>query len=333
MKARQLATGILSYVPGMNRFILRRTGGTESARYCYAVWLRHLIMAYKNGMTSIPHIVAELGPGDSLGMGLAALLSGAELYYAFDVVKYANTEKNLKIFDELVGLYTRKSNIPTRNEFPMLSPEISDTRFPAHILSDEVLSAAISPRRIKRIRQSLENTNSAFSQIRYVVPWQNTNIVEKESVDFIVSQAVFEHVNDIETTYRAIYDYLKPGGIMSHQIDFKSHNTHKEWNGHWTYSPYQWSLIRGRRPFLINRAPHSQHIRTINKTGFEILFDDPVYRASHISRNDLAPQFQYFTDNDLCTSGAFIQARKPVRVEQIVKQAEGVPMATMSEIN
>ena len=98
MNARQLATGILSYVPGMNNFLLRRTGGTESARYCYSVWLRHLIMAYKNGLKSHPQIIAELGPGDSLGMGLAALLSGAELYYGFDVVRYAHPKTNLSIF-------------------------------------------------------------------------------------------------------------------------------------------------------------------------------------------------------------------------------------------
>ena len=37
--------------------------------------------------------IAEIGPGDSIGVGLLALLLGVEKYYAFDVVKFANVEK------------------------------------------------------------------------------------------------------------------------------------------------------------------------------------------------------------------------------------------------
>ena len=102
----ELLRGILSYFPGFNHPIFTRTGGTNSARYCYSVWMRHLVMAKKSGaFTKIPKIVAELGPGDSLGIGLCALLSGAERYYAFDVVKYANPSKNMAIFEELVILF------------------------------------------------------------------------------------------------------------------------------------------------------------------------------------------------------------------------------------
>jgi len=34
------------------------------------------------------------------------------------------------------------------------------------------------------------------SMIQYKVPWYNFNIVEKESVDMIFSQAVLEHVDE-----------------------------------------------------------------------------------------------------------------------------------------
>lgn len=44
-------------------------------------------MAYKNGLPVHPDTVAGLGPGDSLGFGLAALISGADKYFAFDVVE------------------------------------------------------------------------------------------------------------------------------------------------------------------------------------------------------------------------------------------------------
>ncbi|MBM4372890.1 MAG: hypothetical protein FJ098_14650, partial [Deltaproteobacteria bacterium] len=78
---RQLLWGIATFVPGV-RFLDRRgTGGTGSARYCYSVWLRHLVLAKDRGLLDqVPATVAELGPGDSIGIGLAALLSGATAY-------------------------------------------------------------------------------------------------------------------------------------------------------------------------------------------------------------------------------------------------------------
>lgn len=82
MNIKQLLYGISTFVPGLSRFHSKEIGGTNSARYCYGVWLRHLAMANKSGLImSPPKIVGELGTGDSIGIGLAALLSGAEMYY------------------------------------------------------------------------------------------------------------------------------------------------------------------------------------------------------------------------------------------------------------
>src|SRR5205823_13172626 len=108
--------GLATLIPGMKNFVAQRTGGTDSARYCYAVWLRHLLMAYENGLSVQPKIVAEIGPGDSLGIGLSALISGTEKYYAFDIFKYANYERNVRIFDELVELFEKKEDIPNEIE-------------------------------------------------------------------------------------------------------------------------------------------------------------------------------------------------------------------------
>ncbi len=63
MNIRQIAKGIISYIPGLyNPALKGTTGGTNSARYCYSVWLRHLVHAYKNGFSTQPTVVAELGP-------------------------------------------------------------------------------------------------------------------------------------------------------------------------------------------------------------------------------------------------------------------------------
>lgn len=69
----QLIKGLLTYVPGAYKiFSHKNTGGSDSARYCYYVWLRHLVMLYENRLSTDPKIIAELGPGDSLGLGLCA---------------------------------------------------------------------------------------------------------------------------------------------------------------------------------------------------------------------------------------------------------------------
>src|SRR3954470_22636372 len=97
------ATGLASFVPGVRRFMVRGTGGTCSARYCYTVWMRHLIKADAASIPTVNSCVAELGPGDSLGSGFAALLSGADRYVALDAKSHANPEQNLAIFEELVS--------------------------------------------------------------------------------------------------------------------------------------------------------------------------------------------------------------------------------------
>ena len=106
-----ILTGIKTYIPGFS-FTSKGTGGTISARYCYSVWLRHLTMAYKNGLSTQLDTIAELGPGDSIGIGLAALISGVNRYYAFDVVDYTSNKRNIEIFDELVDLFKKREKIP-----------------------------------------------------------------------------------------------------------------------------------------------------------------------------------------------------------------------------
>src|SRR6185295_10726374 len=83
IRIRPLLFGLASRVPGVTTLFRRGAGGIPSPRYCYSVWLRHLVAAHQAGITSLPKSVGELGPGDSLGTGFAALLSGAERYYAF----------------------------------------------------------------------------------------------------------------------------------------------------------------------------------------------------------------------------------------------------------
>ena len=97
---RMIIEGLFSHIPGFSKFGLNGKVITDyrlPASYYYSVWLRHLVMLHKNGWKSIPSSVAELGPGQSIGTGIAALLSGASSYYALDVVKFASAAANIEI--------------------------------------------------------------------------------------------------------------------------------------------------------------------------------------------------------------------------------------------
>ena len=75
-------------------------------------------MAARSGLPVCPEIVAELGPGDSLGVAIAAILSGVREYYAFDVVAYAHNDNNLRVLDECLQLFASRADIPGDEEFP-----------------------------------------------------------------------------------------------------------------------------------------------------------------------------------------------------------------------
>jgi hypothetical protein len=207
-------------------------------------------------------------------------------------------------------LFKNRDDIPGEKEFPGVKPYLDSYKFPSDILTTDRLAAALKNERIEYIRRSITTINSANSVIRYIVPWSDPNVIEKESVDMVYSQAVLEHVDDLNGTYKALYSWLKPTGFMSHQIDFRCHGTSAEWNGHWIYSDFIWRLIRGNRLYLLNREPHSTHLNLLNKAGFKKVCDIKIHFPSKIHRKDLDKRFRNFSDDDLTTSGAFIQAVK-----------------------
>lgn len=314
IRLQSVIVGLMSYIPGMNRFLRKKgTGGTDSPRYCYEVWIKHLTMLHENGLESLPDTIAELGPGDSIGIGLAAMLSGANRYYALDIVEYSNIEYNVKIFDELVELFHNRAPRP-KTGWPKYDQYLDENLFPSHILTDEQLERSLSEDRIKQIRDVLINPDNANQeiQIKYMVPWADENIIEQDTVDVIFSQSVIEHVMDLNDTYKALYSWLKPGGLMSHQADFSSHGYTNIWNGFRAYPEFVWKITMGRRPYLINRQPYSVHIDLMKKNGFEITCALQNYKTDiGIDRSQLSGKWKDMSDDDLTCSGAFIQARKP----------------------
>ena len=309
--------GIIKSIPGVEYVynFNKSTGGTCSSRYCYSVWLRHLIYAYENGLTSVPKIVAELGPGDSLGTGLAALISGSEKYYALDVKRYSNIEENLKIFDELVFLFKRKTKIPEKPEFPLIRPILDNYSFPEDIFPDHYLKEILNETRLESIRKAISTIDSLNvpkqdKMIKYVVPWDGADVIKSSTVDMVFSQAALQCIENLESTYKSIRQWLKPNGIQSHTIEFKACGSADEWFGHWQYSDLEWKIVKGRKSFYINRQPYSTHKDFLRKNNFKIIIEKKDLHKSNINRKKLAVRFRDMSDDDLSTCSAFIQSKK-----------------------
>lgn len=288
-----------------------RIGTSSSARYCYSVWLRHLTLTQAHGLLGqgVPRTVAEIGPGDSVGVGLAALLSGAERYVALEPVKHALAPRNLQIFDELAQLFEGREAIPGNDEFPRLAPALDSHAFPSEILSHHSPQWSRSPRRQRAIRDALRGADLSGGEevvIQCVDAWDQARNIQPGTVDMILSQAAMEYPEDLEFSYGAMHAWLKPGGLMSHQLNLGCHGTANVWNGHWTYSDLTWTLLRGRRAYFINRHPLSRHLEAQARAGFEIKGLITRVDPSGVKRGELAPRFQDLTDQDLVTHSACI---------------------------
>lgn len=306
---RQLAYGLISFLPFAPESLYKGTGGTSSGAYCYSVWLRHLTKVGTARDFVFPDVVAELGPGDSIGVGLAALLSGARRYIALDAVGHADWAGNLRVFDELVELFERRSPIPMGDAFPEMPFDPVECTFPNQIIPESRLKGSLSPDRVAYLRRLVSGEVEDRSVLDYRVPWGMPGPGDCQTVDFLLSNAVMEHVVDLPGMYGAIFSWLRPGAYSSHQIDFRSHSIFRAWDGHWACPEWLWRMFVGRRPYLLNREPFAVHRHLAQLAGFE---EVTVLRSKAEPRSKrLSPRFRNMDPEDRATAGGYVLLRKP----------------------
>jgi hypothetical protein len=220
-------------------------------------------------------------------------------------------DRNLRIFDELVELFNARARLPGADEFPKLKPAAISEHFPHDLLGENAMAHNLCDARLEAIRQSIIAPNTWGSMVRYCAPWVPTDI-EESSVDLLLSQSVLQYFDDVPSIIDQSTRWLKPDGLMSHQIDLKSIGLHEEWNGHWTYTDTQWAIVAGRRKFKINRQPCSSYVNAIQNAGLQIIRADKTTLLSTIALQNLAPKFSRLDTEDLTTANLFIQAKKPI---------------------
>lgn len=306
-----IAKGTIKHIPGIRKLLRApRTGGTNESLYCYATWFRHFYH-WSRFNSHIPETSAELGPGDSPGTGFAALLSGVRQVYFLDVIWYWNKERNLSIFEELVHLFREKATIPDNSVYPRIRPRIGNYDFPSDIITDRLLAENLSEERLDAIRKEIMTIdNPDNTHIKVKIPWHDAEVIDNGAMDFIYSQAVLECIDDLDNTYQAMCRWLKPGGLMSHTIDFKSHGLTKDWNGQYKFSKFEWNLVKGGKSFSVNRQPLSSHLELHKKYGFIILVKEPVRLENKLKTDSFSKEFRNLSEEDLTTSGVYLLSAK-----------------------
>lgn len=304
--------GLATYIPGLYTIMSRRKlVRAGDAAYYYDLWIKHITLLWANGMRSMPKSIAEFGPGQSLGLGIAALLSGVGHYYALDVVLFESPDKSLAMLDAMIAMFHRRAGL-SRTHTPSFDQHLDEHRFPSHILTDERLAQSLDPARIALIRAALTqriDKESAVS-VQYIAPWSDAHAVAKNSIDVIISHTVMEYVVDLENIYQTCALWLDEDGWMSHQIDLTSHDITDAWNGTWAYSNTQWKIASGKRPYFLNRQPCSKHLSIIDQAGFDIRCAIQTKRTDGLSRQQLNPTWRSLSDDDIQCSGLFVQAQK-----------------------
>ena len=295
-KLPHLAKGLLTWAPPLAAWRARRGEHAAPARYCYAVWLRHLVLLAGHGFRPAGARVAELGPGQSLGVGLAALLCGAASYTGLDLVAHAARQDLAATLEALAALLGRGEPIPDEREFPLLRPRLDGYAFPDGLVDRSRIAA-----RTAAVQEGL---------VAYHAPWRLDDLAPG-SLDLVLSQAVLQSVDDPGGAYRAMRAWLRPGGLGSHVLDLGAAGTAPWWNGHWAYTERQWRVVRGRRPYLLNRAPLGEHLALAARAGLEVVRVVREAAPGALPAERLAAPFRGLDDAERRTRRATVVLRRP----------------------
>lgn len=151
-------------------------------------------------------------------------------------------------------------------------------------------------------------------KVRYLsyAPIDNFKTLPKIKFDLIISQAVLEHVFNLDSTIKNIASILKRGGYTTHHIDLKDHIYRNE--GYYLdflkYSSNFWMIFGD----ITNRVRYPQYINLFKQNGFEILKVTknrvgPLSRIENL-KTIIHKEFQNIDVKDLSISSFRITAVK-----------------------
>ncbi|NOZ51528.1 MAG: class I SAM-dependent methyltransferase [Gammaproteobacteria bacterium] len=254
---------------------LFRHGYMDDSDYVVKVFNMHVFRAGLEGKLQGKTIL-ELGPGDSVATVIVAACFGAKSIL-IDAGPFAKS--GLDDYHKLV-VYLEQNGLN-----------------PPDILASATLDDILAVCNAQYLTGGLESFAS----------------IQDNTVDFIFSQAVLEHVRKSEffDTVSECSRVLSSDGIASHRVDLKDHlgggaNNLRISSKHWEAD---WMSSSG---FYTNRIRFKEMLTIFKKAGFNVdVSCKDEWKDAPIARKSLAKEFRGIDDDDLLVSG-FDVLLKPV---------------------
>ena len=263
-----LAKVVLSRLPLGYRFWRKLNlfvhGAMNKPNYAYDVFRQHFQRS-DFVRKSDKFVSLELGPGDSLLSAIVAAAHGSEKCYLVDAGTFATEE--IAPYREMAD-FLRMRNLPA---------PVIDTA--------SELAGALASCNAVYLTQGLSSLRN----------------IPSGSVDFIWSQAVFEHIRRHEflETMRELHRILRSDGICSHRVDLKDHlggdlNNLRFSNRLWESN---WFSNSG---FYTNRLRYSEMINFFKLAGFDVqTVSVNRWTSSPTPRRLMSIEFQSLSEEDL----------------------------------
>lgn len=258
---------------------LFRHGRMDEVGYATSVFLRHWSRYQQTGVAQRDACALELGPGDSLNSAIIAHAHGVRQIVLVDAVEAAT--------GDIAGYRALIEHLGAQG-LPVADLEACGDV--SKLL--ECCNARYLCRGLKSLRQ-----------------------IPDQSVDFLFSHAVLEHVRRGEFVdhLREMFRILKPAGIMSHRVDFKDHLGGALHNLR-VSSRYWESPFFAESGFYTNRLRASEILSAMEQAGFSChVHQQDRWPAPPLARVKLAEEFSGLSEDDLCVSGMDLVCQRAER--------------------
>jgi|WetSurMetagenome_2_1015567.scaffolds.fasta_scaffold316530_1 hypothetical protein len=263
---KAILKGIITFIPGVSFFtniVKKKTKHSgANAEFCYSLWLSILVHLKENGINPDFEKVGELGSGGSAGVGICALLTGTNQFYALEIEDHFDLENNLKLLDEIVSLLQNETMIS--QTIDQLNIRINDNQFPSDLIKPRYIDNDF----INEIREDINSFGINSRHLHFIYNWQ-----EKPSLklDLVLSRAVMEHVAEPKFVYKQLLFNLNKCSYMFHDIEFHSHGITGKTGRYMEINSFVWQIIYGKRDYFLNRWNLDKHLYSLKKFGFEIV--------------------------------------------------------------
>lgn len=225
--------------------------------------------------------VLEIGPGNSLAIGLLFLACGAKKVFLVDRFKHL-------FWDEYDIAFHRKVLARIEKEFPFTT----------------VASKAI-------IFTNSGSIDFDRSKIQCRLGDAAKLPLENSSIDIVFSNAVLEHVHDVRKAISEMSRVTKPGGFGIHEIDLRDHFFQATPLKLLRYPDWLWNLMTWNRPGYTNRLRLPDYLKLFKASGFliEKLVSTREYKGE-LSSLKMARKFTGYSSNEIKTLAFWVLLQK-----------------------